>query len=82
VTPALGAKPAAGQRGAGWLSRKEAANYLTALGCRITARTLEKLAANNNAGKGPPFTRTRRRTVTYAREELAAWAAANSERVE
>jgi hypothetical protein len=39
-----------------WLTRRQAANYLTSLGCQISHRTLANLAANNNAGKGPPYT--------------------------
>lgn len=56
------------------LNRKEAANFLTKLGCPISARTLEKMASNNNAGKGPPFTRYRWKTVTYLRTDLMDWA--------
>lgn len=56
------------------MNRKEAAAYLTSLGCRISAATLEKYAANNNKGKGPPFIRYRWRTVTYKRTDLDDWA--------
>ena len=56
------------------LSRKEAAVYLETIGCpRISVRTLEKWAANKNAGKGPPFTKMRS-VVGYARADLDAWA--------
>lgn len=57
-----------------FLNRKEAANFLTKLGCPISARTLEKMASNGNAGKGPPFTRFRWKTVSYAKADLIAWA--------
>jgi hypothetical protein len=57
-----------------WLSRKEAAIYLSSIGCRISPRTLANLAANNNAGKGPPFKRFRWKLVQYRREDLDAWA--------
>lgn len=58
------------------LSRKEAARYLTALGYRITAKTLGNLANNNNAGDGPPYTRCGWKTVTYDRADVDAWAKA------
>ena len=64
------------------MSRKEAARYLTALGYPITARTLENKAANNNAGRGPAFSRFGWRSVRYARVDLEAWAARESRRVE
>jgi hypothetical protein len=57
-----------------WLTRRQAANYLTSLGCQISHRTLANLAANNNAGKGPPYTRFRWKHVQYRREDLDAWA--------
>lgn len=56
------------------LSRKEAAAYLIEIGCpRISVRTLEKWATNNNAGNGPPFTKLRK-AVGYRRADLDAWA--------
>jgi hypothetical protein len=57
-----------------WLSRKEAAIYLSSIGCRISPRTLANLAANNNAGKGPPFKRFRWKLVQYRRLDLDTWA--------
>ncbi len=57
-----------------WLTRKEAATYLASIGCPISKRALEKRASNNNAGKGPAFTRIGWRTVRYKREDLDAWA--------
>lgn len=64
-----------------WLSRKEAAIYLTSIGCRIAPKTLENLAANNNAGKGPAFTRNGWKMVQYKRGDLDLWAAARMTRV-
>ena len=57
-----------------WLTRKEAATYLASIGCPISKRALEKRASNNNAGKGPAFTRIGWRTVRYKREDLDSWA--------
>ena len=57
-----------------WLSRKEASTFLHRMGCPISVRTLEKLAMNNNAGKGPPYTRFRWKSVRYAKADLIAWA--------
>lgn len=59
-----------------WLSRKEAARYLSALGHKIEAQTLANLASNGNAGKGPPFSRNGWKQVQYARADLDAWARA------
>lgn len=64
------------------MSRKEAAAYLTRSGCRISARTLEQMAANNNAGKGPPFSRHGWRTISYAKIDLDGWREKRVERVE
>lgn len=57
-----------------WLSRKEAAIYLTSIGCSISANTLKNMASNNNALGGPSFIRPLYRTVRYDREDLDAWA--------
>lgn len=65
-----------------WLSRKEAAIYLTRLGCKIEAQTLANLASNSNAGHGPAFTRNGWKQVQYARADLDAWAAARKKRVD
>ena len=57
-------------------SRKEAARYLTSIGYRISPKTLENLASNNNKGNGPSFTRVGwNHPVTYDRADLDAWAA-------
>lgn len=56
------------------LSRKEASVYLESIGCpRVSVRTLESWAANNNAGRGPPFTKLRR-SVGYRKSDLDEWA--------
>lgn len=57
-----------------WLSRQEAAAFLTKMGCPIAVGTLAKLAANNNEGDGPPFKRFRWKNVRYHVEALRAWA--------
>lgn len=64
-----------------FLSRKEAAVYLESIGCPISVRSLEKWASNNNAGKGPPFTRIRWKIVRYSRADLDQWAYAEVERI-
>lgn len=57
-----------------WLNRKQAAAYLRARGCVVSARTLALLAMHNNRKKGPPFMRTLERNVAYAKPDLDAWA--------
>ena len=63
-------------------SRKEAARYLTALGYRITPKTLQNLASKNNHGNGPPFTRCGWKAVSYERSDLDAWARARMVKVD
>lgn len=65
-----------------FLNRKEAAIYLETFGCRIKARTLQTMASNNNKGKGPPFTRSGWRTVSYYKMDLDAWRTKRTTRVE
>lgn len=65
-----------------YLTRKEAAGYLARIGCPISSATLQKYAANNNAGGGPAFTRYRWRLVRYKRSDLDAWAKKEGTRVE
>jgi len=65
-----------------WLTRKQAANYLISIGCAISEGTLTNMAANNNAGKGPSFTRVSWKIVRYNRADLDKWAAARCVRVE
>jgi hypothetical protein len=64
-----------------WYSRKEAAGYLASIGCPVSVRMLENRAANNNAGRGPSFTRIGWRMVKYHRRDLDAWAYAQTEHV-
>ena len=63
-------------------TRKEAAHYLTTKGCPISAATLAGMASNDNAGKGPPFTRFRWKRVIYLRKDLDEWMAKQTTRVE
>lgn len=63
-----------------WLTRKMAAAFLTSIGAPLAPQTLAKLAANNNGGNGPPFTRTRWKIVRYRKADLRQWAEANSRR--
>jgi len=65
-----------------WLNRKQAANYLTSRGCPISADHLAALAMNNNAGKGPAYTRFRWRSVSYLKDDLEAWIKRESVRIE
>ena len=65
-----------------WLTRKSAAIYLTRVGRRISNRTLEKMANNNNAGNGPPYVRSAGKRVMYLQSDLDAWAKSQMIRVE
>lgn len=56
-----------------WLTRKEAANFILTLDFPMTAKRLERMAANNNSGGGPPFVRSGWRTVHYHKEEVRNW---------
>ena len=71
-----------GMTDSSFLTRKDAARYLTSIGCPISYQTLANLAVNNNAGRGPPFTVTGWRTIYYRREDLDAWAKVRTRRVE
>lgn len=57
------------------MCRKDAAAYLTECGYKIAPQTLANCASNNNAKKGPPFTRYSWQLVLYSRADLDAWAA-------
>lgn len=59
--------------GDGWVKRKEAARILTDMGYPVTAEQLAQMAENNNAGAGPPFTRTGWRSVWYHINDLKSW---------
>lgn len=64
-----------------YLTRGQTAEYLRAQGMRCSERHLANLAANNNAGNGPPYYRTRWTKVFYSREEVAKWWLEQVERV-
>ncbi len=64
-----------GRTTAQFLSRKQAAQHLTALGYPIAPGTLEQLAWKK---KGPPYTRFLNRIVQYDRAELERWAASQT----
>lgn len=61
-----------------YLNRKDAAKFLSRLGCGTTARFLRDVVGRG----GPPFTLTRKRIVRYAKTDLEAWARANTKRIE
>lgn len=65
-----------------WLTRKEAARFLSGLGCIASVQSLANMAAKDNAGKGPPFHRTGVNIVRYLETDLRAWAATRMKRVE
>lgn len=64
-----------------YLSRKQAAAYLRNHNCPISHRSLERMAANGNAGKGPPFWKSGQ-TVLYDPAELEEWRKKRIRRVE
>lgn len=64
------------------LTRKAASAYLEKLGCPVAPRTLSNLAANDNAGKGPPFYRFRWKSIRYKRSDLDLWVRKEIKRVE
>jgi hypothetical protein len=65
-----------------FLTRKQAALYLHKIGCPIGEGALGNMAANNNAGAGPSFTRVGWRHVRYTKADLDVWAAKRTVRVE
>lgn len=65
-----------------FLNRKEAANYLTSLGCPVSAQRLAFYAMQNNERGGPPFTKIKGFTVRYVKTDLEIWAKANTKRIE
>lgn len=64
-----------------YLTREQAADYLNSIGYPIKKRTLDKLAEDDNSGRGPPFTRTGWRTVRYERSDLDIWASKRKQKV-
>ncbi len=55
-----------------WLSRKEAARYLTSIGCPISERSLAVRAINNNEGRGPSR-RSNRRVKGKLMDQVQVW---------
>ena len=64
-----------------YLTRQECAEFLRLHGLRMSERHLGNLAANNNAGKGPPYYRTRWSKVFYSRLEVVDWILRETEHV-
>lgn len=64
------------------LTRKEAAIFLSSIGYSVGSKALAAWAANNNARKGPPFTRLSGRTVRYSKVDLRAWYDSRAKRIE
>ena len=62
-----------------WLSRKEAAAFLTAAGYPIAAGTLARLVGKKTS---PPYRRFGWRTVAYNRDDLMRWAEASAMTIE
>ena len=56
------------------LRRKEAAVYLTAIGCPVTHQMLMNWSAANRTNKGPPFHRASWGAVFYRQGDLDEWA--------
>jgi len=65
-----------------WLTRKEAALYLTSIGCPVAYHTLANMARGDNAFGGPAFHRVGWHTVRYKREDLEKWADKKCVRIE
>lgn len=65
-----------------WLTRKQAAHYLTTRGCRISDQTLRHWASKNNEGKGPRFYRNGWSGVVYLESDLETWRRQRLRRVE
>ena len=61
-----------------YLSRKECAIYLSALGYRISFHRLAHMACE---GKGPPCHRVRWTKTYYRRVDVKAWLEANTVRI-
>lgn len=66
-----------------WLPRKQAAVYLNSIGCPVSYETLCKMATNNSAKSGPPFTKFKwGGSVRYNKNDLALWARSQAVRME
>jgi hypothetical protein len=64
-----------------WLTRKEAARFLSGLGYIISAKSLSNMSARDSAGRGPAFHRAGR-NIVYLETDLRAWAHSRIKRVE
>lgn len=64
-----------------YLTRKEASAYLASIGCPVAVNTLANMAANHNAGDGPPFVAIGWRTLRYLQSDLDAWAKRRTRRI-
>lgn len=66
------------------LTRKEAAEYLTRRGCRISASTLANMAKTNgkNSGKGPSLYKDGETRVLYSPTDLDTWRVQRLRRIE
>lgn len=65
-----------------WMTRKEAANYLTRRGCQLSEQTLRHWACDNNRRGGPPFYRNGWKSIRYLKADLDTWREGRMERVE
>jgi len=65
-----------------WLTRKQAAHYLTKRGYQLSHGSLCNMASNNNEGDGPKFYRFGWRTVRYLQTDLDAWCSSRMVAVE
>ena len=63
------------------LSTKEAALYLRSVGYPISVRTLYNMRQPGYAHKGPPHYKFGWGSVGYYKEDLATWAASQTQRV-
>lgn len=61
-----------------WLTRKQAAAFLSRIGCPMSADKLCRLAKNG----GPAHTRSGHRTIRYQPEDLRKWAERQMKRFE
>lgn len=64
-----------------WLTRKEASLYLFSIGCPVSANTLANMAGNNNAGRGPAYSRISWKVIRYHRRDLDTWVKSRVQRV-
>lgn len=65
-----------------YIGRKEAARYLTSIGCPIHWRTLANMACGDSPTKGPVFYKTAWGRVYYLKNDLTEWAKNQVKRIE